>query len=125
MLAGCGCQEATGQNSTALRVVTQISVYYQEGPLFAQRHYRSEDKMRQVLNYLRTVNAYGAPDEDPEKASGSEFQIYLYYSDGSRKQYLQRSNRFLRVEGGTWKKIDPKKAAELSRILSTTESDQS
>ena len=125
LLGGCGCQAPVGQNATALRVVTEVSVYYQNGPLFAQRHYRNEEKMRQVLNYLRTVDAYGTPEEDPETAEGSEFQIYLYYSDGTRKRYRQKSDRFWQVEEGAWRMIDPKKAAELSRILSTTESDQS
>ena len=112
LLGGCGCQSPVGQNATALRVVTEVSVYYQ-----------NEEKIRQVLNYLRTVDAYGTPEEDPETAEGSEFQIYLYYSDGTRKRYRQKSDRFWQVEAGAWRMIDPKKAAELSRILSTTESD--
>ena len=123
LLSSCGCQEPAGQNPTALRLVTEVSVYYQNGPLFAQRHYRHEEKMRQVLNYLRTLDAYGTPEEDPEGSTGSEFQIYLYYSDGTRKRYRQKSDRFWQVEDGPWRMIDPKKAAELSQLLSITESD--
>ena len=123
LLSSCGCETPAGQVPTQLRVVTEIGVYYKNGPLFAQRTYRNEEKMRQVLTYLRTVDAYGTPGEDPEAVSGSEFQIYLYFSDGSRKRYLQRADRYLQVDSGPWKKIDPKKAEELSRILSYMESD--
>lgn len=121
--SGCGRNPAGESSGPVFRVVTQISVFYQSGPITAQRRYTRDDKMQQILNYLRRIDPYGTPLEDPETADGNDFQIELVYSDGSKKQYHQRSNRYLQINGGNWRLIDPKKAEELSQILCAMESD--
>ncbi len=119
-----GCNRHSGNSGLSnFRVVTAVTVYYDNGPINTQRHYTTDSKMQQILDYLRLINPYGAPDEDPEAAVGSDFYIVLSYSDGFQKTYRQKGDRFLKGSDGLWKKIDPAKAEELSRIVGQMESD--
>jgi len=119
-----GCNRHPGDSGLSnFRVVTAVTVYYDNGPINTQRHYTTDSKMQQILDYLRLINPYGAPDEDPETAVGSDFYIVLSYSDGFQKFYRQKGDRFLQGTDGLWKKIDPEKAAELSKIVGQLESD--
>ena len=79
--------------------------------------------MQKILDYLRLINPYGTPDEDPETAVGSDFHIVLSYSDGYQKFYRQKSDRYLQNTDGRWQKIDPTKAEELARLVGQLESD--
>ena len=119
-----GCNRPSEDSGLSnFRVVTSVSVYYDNGPISTQRHYTTDSKMQQILDYLRLINPYGAPEEDPETATGSDFYIVLSYSDGYQKFYRQKGDRFLQNSDGDWKKIDPSKAEDLSKIVGKLESD--
>ena len=118
-----GCNRISSSDPTPLRIVTAVTVIYENGPINTQRHYTTDSKMQQILDYLRLIKPYGAPEEDPETAVGSNFYIVLSYSDGFQKYYRQKGDRFLQDTDGRWKKIDPAKAEELSRIVGQLESD--
>ncbi len=120
--AGCTRQSA-GSGSGNFRVVTSITVFYENGPLNALRHYTTDGKMRQILDYLRLIQPYGNPKEDPESTAGSDFHIVLSYSDGQQQIYRQKSDRFLQGSDGRWQNIDPSKATDLSKIVGQLESD--
>ena len=121
LCAGCGYHASVATMPTH-KVVTGIDITFQNGPLYARRVYSDNKKMSVILHYLRFIDPYGTPQEIPEQVKGSEFHILLTYSDGSEKLYRQRADRYL-MKDGNWKCIDPKKAQELSRILSQMESD--
>ena len=121
-LGGCS-RHSTGDSPTALRVVTEIDITFVDGPIHCRRHYHNDDKMSQVLTYLRQIAPYGTPQEDPDLTAGSLFQISLTYSDGSKKVYEQKADRYLRLDGGPWENIDPSKAEALGQLLGTLPSD--
>lgn len=120
--SGCSSHSSDRVNKP-LRVVTQVDISFQNGPIQARRHYSSSEKMSVILNYLRLVNPYGTPSEDPENADGSLFRIQLTYSDGSSKVYLQKSDRYMRIDDGPWKSVDPNRASGLSELLGKMQSD--
>ena len=124
-LSLCGCSRWFHYDSgpATCRVVESIDIYYENGPLQFHRVYTASDKMQSLLNYLRLINPYGTPVENPETAEGSTFRIIMNYANGCQKTYLQKSDRFLLVEGQPWRNIDSKKAQELSRIVGVIESD--
>ena len=124
MLCGCHSAEPTGTLPPG-RVVVQIRVLYQNGQLQTYREYSSTEKMRAILNYLRWIDPYGTPKEDPETVEGSLFRIEMVFSDDSRKVYLQKADRYMLVEGHDWKYIDPKNAMTLGTMLGKMESDGS
>ncbi len=121
-LGGCS-RHSTGDSPSPLRVVTKIDIAFENGPIHCRRHYYENEKMSQILGYLRRIDTYGAAHEDPQSSDGSLFQITLSYSDGSTRIYEQKSDRFLRMDHGPWKNIDPSKAEELSLLLGKLDSD--
>lgn len=122
LLTGCGLSNAI-QKPSAYRVITEIYVDYQSGPLQEQWLFSTPEKMQLIVDYLRSIDPYGAPGEVPEETPGSDFQIKLLYSDGSLRHYHQHADRFMRIDDGPWKRIDPQKALELSQILGQLSSD--
>ena len=122
LLSGCSRHDDI-QPSPQCRVVTGVRVTFENEPFRLERYYTSSSKMRAVLNYLRWIDPYGKPEEDPERVSGSNFQIVLTYSDGCEKTYVQKADRFMHEDGQGWKRIDPTRARTLSQILGHMESD--
>lgn len=110
---------------TAYRVVSQIHIRYQNNSIYQFWHFNSDEKMEAVLTYLRILDPYGTPEVDPETVTGCDFLITLVYSDGSNKIYQQRSDRFLRIGDGPWRRIDPDTALQLSQLLGVLTSDPS
>ncbi len=116
-LSGC-CRILWEKDPGPYRIITQVNVAYQNGTLTTQRDFYREESIRHILDYLRYIDPYGIPQEDPEQAQGRIYYITLIYSDGSRRIYEQRADQYLRVEGGVWKRIDPQKALYLSGLFS-------
>ena len=123
LLCGCSRSAATPATRPPFRVVDHIGITFQKGPLDFQRSYSSPEKVQKILDYLMIIDPYGTPAEDPEQIGNTEFCIRLYYTDGSEKIYHQRGQRYMKVQNGDWKYIDPEKAEQLSQILSQTPSD--
>lgn len=120
LCVGCVPQKA---EQNPYRVVTQIDVHYYNKPTASAGSFSEPEKMQKILYYLRRISPYGRPTDDPEQVLGSDFYITLIYSDQTQKTYQQRDNRFMRINGGQWKRIDPKRALMLSQILNTMDSD--
>lgn len=118
-----GCSQGNAAPPAQCRTVTGIHVTFNNGPLYLERQYSVSSKVRAILNYLRWLDPYGMPEEDPETVSGSCFEITLQYSDGCEKRYLQKADRFLLEEGKPWRRIDPARAQTLSQILGQMPSD--
>ena len=117
ILSGCGGGQKEETAPTAYRVVQRIHITYENGGETMERSYETQENMQKILNYLRWVKPYGAPGEDPMAQTGEEFRVELHYSDGSRKTYQQRCDRYLRMGEEPWKKIDPERGRELRRLL--------
>lgn len=122
LLNGC-CRIFHSPDDVPYRVVTQVQIRYQNGTLESQRQFFQEDNIRNILAYLRYIDPYGTPKEDPEQASGRIFDIHVIYSDGSQHLYEQRADRYMRINGGPWKLIDPQKALTLSGLFGMMSSD--
>lgn len=117
MLAGC-CRIFEHKDRAPYRVITQVRIVYRNENLETQRDFYEEENIRHILDYLRYVDPYGIPKEDPELVRGRIYYITLIYSDGSERFYEQRDDQYLRVGGGQWKRIDPQRALYLSGLFS-------
>lgn len=119
-----GCTRLGGNMQAApVRVVTQVTVSYEQDPFYVTRHYTSGEKVRHVLNYLRQLRPYGKPQEDPETIGGSLIRIVLSFSDGEQQICQQRSDRYFKKNDEGWMYVDPQKAQQISMILGEFESD--
>ena len=123
LLTGCS-RNTMVQEPAQCRLVTGVHITFDDGPIHLERQYTVSSKVRAILNYLRWLDPYGLPEEDPETVSGSSFRITLQYSDGCEKNYVQKANRFLLEDGKQWKRIDPTRALTLSQILDKMDSDE-
>lgn len=117
LLSGCSRWTPSAADEPLYRVVTGVSVTYENDAVRIVRQYTDSEKMRAILNYLRLIHPYGRPAEDPEQVEGSLFSIVLSYSDGGQKTYLQKADRFMRVDNGEWKRIDPNQALQLGELV--------
>lgn len=117
-LSGCAPRE-----ETPLRVVTQVDVACDRGYQIWRRQYKSPEKIKEVLNYLRLQDSLGAVETDPERLTGDALQIKVWLSDGTSRIYYQKSEQYLSKQLHAWQTIDPKRAAQFSDYLRRTPTD--
>jgi hypothetical protein len=122
MVSGCS-NRSSDPTQAACQVVTHISITYENGPIHIQREYSHTEKMRAILHYLRWIDPYGTPEEDPDAAEGSLYKIIVRCANGTEKVYLQKADRFMRIGGGQWLKINPNNALTLSKMIGEMDSD--
>ena len=123
LLTGC-CRILLQKDPTPYRVVNRIRIVYQSESMEVSRDFYHEDNIRHILDYLRYVDPYGVPKEDPELFKNRIFYITLIYTDGSEHVYEQRDDRFLRIDNGKWMRIESQKALYLSGLLAMMTSDE-
>ena len=122
-LIGC-CRILRQDENGPYPVVTQVHILYKNEAIETQRDFYHEENIRQILDYLRYIDPYGIPKEDPSQVRGRTYVITLIYSDGSRQVYEQRADQYLRIGNGDWKRIEAHKAQYLSGLYGMMPSDQ-
>lgn len=120
MCVFCGCSHREPENAPVCTVVTRIELSRQDG---ITRTYSQSEKMEKILDYLRLADPFGLPDEDPETAEGHSYRIVVYSSDGQERCYWQKSDRYMRVDGGDWQKIKKGQGQQLDELLMTLPGD--
>lgn len=111
---GCMGRTPKPQNKT---VVSQICVTCQQEGTAGRRTYTDGAKMKQILNALRQVGQQFDPEVDPEPLELRTYCITLTHSDGSRRSWYTKGDRYIRREDGPWQQADPKKISQLNQLL--------
>ena len=106
------------------RVVTQIIVTCEGCASLSRKHFNNDEKMQLILQQIRSIGIQDTPQDDPEAMKARTIQITLVFSDGSRKLYTQKSDRYFREDSGTWKEIDTEKARNLYLAILLTPGDE-
>ena len=114
ILTGCSAK-TTPLPQTA--VVDKITVTYQEENTQIVKIYTSQHKMREILNKFRLLGQQYTPIIDPENLDTTVFQVRLSFSDGSRRLYHTRSDRYIRTDDGPWQQTDTQKLQALNELL--------
>ena len=122
LFGGCHFQPKRNPQN---RVVTKITVAYHNGEFTSQREYTDNEITRQILNYLRYIDPYGKPDEDPETVSGHEYRIYLSMGENDTLLYRQKDDRFFMGPDGNWQKISLSRGQKLGWLLWKIRSEES
>ncbi len=120
LLTGCRRQHHAVQSN----VITQITITCQTEEGLLQRHYTSQDKMRSVLLYIRSIRSPFSANEEPGEGSGAQVSITTVSADKTTKTYRQQGQSYFREGDGKWKTIDPEKGANLWRIIKLLPSDE-
>jgi len=122
LLAGCTRVDQTQPGRP--RVVTRIQASYNSGTVKLQRTYTDAEKMQAVLTYLRCLDVSGPAESPPADDEMPLGHVRLYYSDNTYKDYFQRSDRYLQINGGPWQNIPLDRGREFPILLGLMESDQ-
>ncbi|MBE6924067.1 MAG: hypothetical protein E7466_02350 [Ruminococcaceae bacterium] len=96
------------------RVLSRIVVIRQEH----QTIYTDPSKMSQIMNALRQPMQLTLAEMDPDTLSASTCQIILERTDGSRRVYHIRGERYIRRDEGAWKQAPPQALEPLISLLS-------
>lgn len=121
MLSMGGCDNRT--TISKHNVVTQITTTRNDHGSLTRRIYTDQDKMRQILNGLRSLGQKSAPMIDPGTLLNETYCITLTNSDGSQQIYCTKPDRYFREGIGPWRQVNPERIEELTRLLLTLPSD--
>ena len=120
LLGSCsGC----GRKKPGARVVEQISVQWVQDGQDVCRVHNDPEKMRLILNRLRTLGQRFSPDLDPELLDVPSVSMILAYSDGSRRLYQIKPDRYVRIGHASWQQANPGKITALRLLLLSLPSD--
>ena len=118
----CGCSQ--NHTQPVYEVVTSVDVLTQRDGQLLHRHYDSQEKMRPVLLYLRTLKHLPIFEPPAEMEGDDIFLITVGLSSGRQRYYRQAKHRYFSFDEGPWRAIDPGSAAGLYRILQALPSDE-
>ena len=114
LLGSCsGCR----RKSSSVRVVEQISVQWAQDGQDICRVHDDPEKMRLILNRLRTLGQRFSPDIDPELLEVPPITMVLVYSDGSQRLYQIKPDRYVRIGHASWQQANPGKITALRLLL--------
>ena len=119
LLGGCRQQDTTVRRN----VVTEITISCQTDTELIERRYTTQDKMRSVLLYIRSIHSPFSAPEEPGEGAGERVSITTVSADKTTKTYCQQGYRYFREGDGSWKIIDPEKGANLWLIIKLLPSD--
>lgn len=105
------------QQKPANRVVEKICVQWNEKGADVFRVHNEPEKMRLILNKIRTLGQRFSAETDPETLDGSVIHVALVYSDGSQRLYQVKPDRYIRIGQAPWQQADPKKVNALRLLL--------
>ena len=119
-----GCSRVVDDRESALRMVVQIDVSCSQDGESIHRSYTSENKMEAMLLYLRLLKSQGPAKTDPEQLIGPACEIVVRFSNGQRRIYRLRADRFLSTDSHPWQSVDQTHAQKLYKLVMLMNSDQ-
>lgn len=120
LLSGCWRGQET---SVKEKLVTQITITCNTDDGQIQRYYTSQDKMRSVLLYIRSVKTPFDAQQQPQEGEGVQVKIVTVTADQTVKTYWQQGLHYFREGEENWRAIDPEKGANLWMIIKLLPSD--
>ncbi len=120
LLSGCHRRQET---TVKQNLVTEITITCQTDAQRIERRYTSQDKMRSVLLYIRSIKTPFDAPQQPQEERGEQVDITTVTVDKTTKTYRQQGLRYFREGDGKWRAIDPEKGANLWLIIKLLPSD--
>lgn len=117
MCSGCLRQKST------LRIVEQIRVHWDEEGTGICHVYEDPEKMRLILNRVRTLGQRFSVDQDPETLNVSTLTMTLFYSNKTHRQYQIKPDRYIRIGQDPWQQANPKQVTALRLLLQSLPGD--
>ena len=93
-------------------LISKISIHCTDTTQ-SQREFTDQESMRQILQYLRTVEFFDSADDPPAMDSLPFFDISLYHYTGRVTTYRQISCHYLSKNSGKPHRLDPEQGQQL------------
>ena len=117
LLAGCG-------KKPDVKLVSQISVDWDQEAVAVDRVYTDPYKMQRVLNRMRQLGQRFSPEVDPELLHSPAVTITVSFSDGSFHQHQLKADRYIRTDSSLWQQADPTQVQRLQFLLKALPGDE-
>lgn len=117
MFGGCWRSEKS------VRFVEEISVQWNENNSDIRQVFRHPDKLRLILNKVRTLGQRYSVDTDPEALETPTIIMTMLYSDGEQKTYFFKPDRYVRIGDAPWQQASPKQITALRLLLQSLPGD--
>ena len=126
LLSGCYRKEPErpAETEPLCRYVIRADVICRTGNVSQAKQYIREEKLQSVLNYLRLLEDVGDVPGLPKDVSGADYEILLYFSDGSCRVYRQKGAAYLSQDGGPWQILKQRQGSRLYTLFKLLPSDQ-
>ena len=120
----CGCrQEAPRETEALCNYVTRVDMTCSSGGQMLYKQYTQDEKIESVLYYLRLLENDGDLQMLPRNATGADFEILLFFSDGGCRSYRQKGAAYLSQDGGPWKILKQRQGRKLMTLFKLLPSD--
>lgn len=111
------------REETPSKIVSQVQVTAAVGEEIQTFTYTRQEKMREILNYLRLLKPDLRRPMDPETFRTDAYEIRLTMLDGREVVYYQIYDLYLRKNEGPWYTISPVDGSMLHPLLLSLPSD--
>lgn len=107
-----------------VKVVSQISVDWEQSDGAVDRVYTDPYKMQRVLNRMRQLGQRFSPELDPEGLKEPSVTITVAFNDGSHHRHQVKADRYIRTDNRLWQQTDPKQIQRLQFLLKALPGDE-
>lgn len=104
-------------------VLSKIAVTWDYGGNHSHKVFIRSDKIRQILNCIRSLGQKSTPVTNPEFIDACTYTITLIHTDGSQHIYRTKDDRYIQDGFRFWQEVHNDKILELNYLLQTLPSD--
>ena len=122
MLSGCR-QEVPRETEALCNYVTRVDMTCNSGGQTVYKQFTQDAKIESVLYYLRLLEDDGDLNLLPRDATGADFEILLFFSDGGCRSYRQKGTAYLSQDGGPWRILKQRQGRKLMTLFKLLPSD--
>ena len=122
LLTGCN-QEQPVETAPLCRFVTRADITCYHGGQTVYKQYTQDRKIESVLYYLRLLQDKGELGQLPRDAEGVDYEIRLFFSDGTVRSYRQKGIAFISQNQGPWRILKPRQGRKLLTLFRLLSSD--
>ncbi len=118
-----GCSGVEKNQQIASYMVTSIEVVCENCPAATHRLYTSDEKIRQILLYIRSLGNMAAAGSRETSADQCRATITLTRADGSQKICRQWEEAYFQTDDAPWQQMPKDKGHRLWQLLTDLPSD--
>ncbi len=118
-----GCSGTQKNQQIAASMITSVEVVCENCPEATYRRYTSDEKIRQILLYIRSLGNMATADRRETAPAQCRATITMTRADGSRKICRQWGESYFQTDDAPWQRLPKDKGRRLWQLLKDIPSD--